>query len=136
MSTRANALAVMAKAPVAGAVKTRLLPFLSADEAAELARALLVDQLEHLCALESIDLYLVLAPAHARESIRKLAPARFEIFPQSDGDLGARMENIFARLFAKGYKSIVLVGGDLPPVPLRYLTQAFTYLDGKKSPFH
>ncbi len=48
MPIRANALVVMAKAPIPGAVKTRLVPFLSPEEAAELARALLVDQLRHL----------------------------------------------------------------------------------------
>ena len=45
---RANALVVMTKAPEPGRSKTRLVPPLSAEEAAELARALLLDQLEHL----------------------------------------------------------------------------------------
>ena len=136
MPIRANALVVMAKAPIPGSVKTRLMPVFSALEAAALARALLLDQLEHLRALRNTDLYLAFTPPGARRLIRRLAPPRFEIFSQSGADLGARMRHIFATLFAQGHRRIVLIGGDLPPVPLRYFTQAFTYLDAKKSPFH
>jgi glycosyltransferase A (GT-A) superfamily protein (DUF2064 family) len=134
MPIRANALVVMAKAPIPGSVKTRLMPVFSAAQAATLARALLVDQLQHLRAFRDANLYLAFTPAHARRLIRRLAPPRCEIFAQSGADLGARMQHIFATLFAAGHRRIVLIGGDLPPVPLRYLTQAFTYLDGKKFP--
>lgn len=129
MPTRANALAVMAKAPIAGAVKTRLVPFLTAAQAAELARALLLDQLEHLCALDDADLYLAFSPPGEAALMRRLAPPRFEIFPKSQGDLGARMENIFARLFARGYEAALLIGADLAPVPLEYFARAFDYLN-------
>ena len=135
MPIRANALVVMAKAPIPGGVKTRLMPVFSALEAAALARALLLDQLEHLRALRNTDLYLAFTPPGARRLIRRLAPPRFEVFSQAGGDLGARMRHIFAMLFAQGHRRIVLIGGDLPPVPLRYFTQAFTYLDAKKSRF-
>src|ERR1051325_4642919 len=130
MPIRADAAAVMAKAPIAGAVKTRLVPFLSAGAAAELARALLIDQLNHLSAIESADLYLAFSPHSAGPAMRQLAPARFELIPQTGGDLGARMENIFATLFAKGHERIVLIGADLPPVPLDYFAAAYDYLDG------
>jgi len=129
MPTRANALVVMAKAPIPGSVKTRLMPVFSAPQAAALARALLVDQLENLRAFRNADLYLAFTPLSARRLIRRLTPARFEIFPQRGADLGARMQNIFATLFAKGYERIVLIGGDLPPVPLKYFTRALAYLD-------
>jgi hypothetical protein len=59
-----------------------------------------------------------------------LAPAPFQLFSQSEGDLGARMQNIFSALFAKEYKNVVLIGADLPPVPLDYFAQAYDYLDG------
>jgi rSAM/selenodomain-associated transferase 1 len=120
----------MAKAPIPGTVKTRLVPFLSIDEAAELSRALLVDQLEHLRAISTADLYLLFSPREAGEMLRQLAPLSFELFPQTDGDLGARMEHAFETLFARGHKEIILIGGDLPPVPLAYFGQAFEFLNG------
>ena len=128
MPIRANALVVMAKAPIPGAVKTRLIPFLSPEEAAELARALLVDQLLHLSAIDNADCYLAFSPEEAAAMMRGLAPERFELFSQNDGDLGARMKNIFTKLFAKGHRQVVLIGADLPPVPLNYFSKAFVCL--------
>jgi rSAM/selenodomain-associated transferase 1 len=122
----------MAKAPIPGSVKTRLVPVFSAPQAAALARALLIDQLEHLRAFRNADLYLAFTPLSARRLIRRLTPTRFEIFPQRGAGLGVRMQNIFATLFARGYQRIVLIGGDLPPVPLSHFAQAFTYLDHPK----
>jgi uncharacterized protein len=125
MPTRVDALAVMAKAPVPGLVKTRLAPPLTAEQAAELARALLLDQLEHLAALENADLYLAFAPEDAAPMMASLAPARYRSFPQRGDDLGARMENVLAELWRRGHRHALLIGGDLPPVPLEFIDQAF-----------
>ena len=128
MATHANALAVMAKAPLAGQVKTRLLPALTAQDAAELSRSLLVDQLNQLQELDATDFYLAFAPDEAHLLMKELAPPCFCLLPQQGGDLGARMEAIFARLSQMGHKNIVLIGGDLPPVPLRYFAEAYAFL--------
>jgi rSAM/selenodomain-associated transferase 1 len=128
MEIRANALAVMAKAPVAGQVKTRLLPLLSAEEAAELSRSLLVDQLKHLLEFDAADFYLAFAPDDARSLMENLAPPCFSLFPQQGAGLGARMAAVFNKLFDVGHKNIVLIGGDLPPVPLRYFAEAYNFL--------
>jgi len=130
MQIRANALAIMAKAPIAGTVKTRLLPYLSAEDAAELARSLLLDQLSHLCAIEAADLYVAFTPLQEEARMKQLAPAPFQLFSQSEGDLGVRMQNVFTQLFGKGHQAIVLIGADLMPVPFEYFAQAYDYLDG------
>jgi uncharacterized protein len=119
----------MAKAPLAGQVKTRLLPALTAQEAAEFSRSLLVDQLNQLQELDATDFYLFFAPDEARLLMRELAPPCFCVLPQQGDDLGARMAGVFAKLFQMGHKGIVLIGGDLPPVPLRYFTEAYAFLD-------
>ena len=128
MPTRANALAVMAKAPVPGTVKTRLVPPLTKAQAAELYRALLLDQLEHLSALDDAELYVAFRPDDAAELIRSLAPAGFHCFPQRGADLGARMDEIFAELWRRGHRNLLLIGSDLPPVPLDTLREAFAQL--------
>lgn len=128
MEIRANALAVMAKAPVPGQVKTRLLPLLTAEEAAELSRSLLVDQLNHVKELNTADFYLAFAPDDARSLMENLAPPCFSLFPQQGAGLGGRMAAVFKKLFDLGYKNIVLIGGDLPPVPLRYFAEAYNFL--------
>jgi len=128
MAMPVNALAVIAKAPVAGEVKTRLLPAVTAEEAAELSRALLVDQLKHLQEFDAADFYLAFAPDDARLLMENLAPPCFRLFPQEGADLGARMEAAFKRLFDIGHRNIVLIGGDLPPLPLRYFAEAYAFL--------
>jgi rSAM/selenodomain-associated transferase 1 len=129
MAIRANALAVMAKAPVPGQVKTRLLPAFTAEAAAELSRALLVDQLYHLQQLDKADFYLAFTPDDARLMMEQIAPARFHLFSQQGDELGARMDAVFATLFQMGHKNVVLIGGDLPPVPLHFFAAAYTFLE-------
>ncbi len=126
---QANALAVLAKAPVAGSVKTRLVPPLTHHQAAQLYRALLVDQLDHLRRFTGCDLCLVFAPASAEAEMRSLAPCEYRLYPQQGEDLGARMFAVFTQFYSLGYKNIVLIGGDLAPVPQNYFTQAFEFLD-------
>ena len=130
---RANALVVMAKAPLAGQVTTRLVPPLSPEHAARLAGALLVDQLNHIRQVEYADLYLAYAPNEARALMKELAPPLFRLFPQEGADLGARMQAIFEKLFHAGYRNIILIGSDLAAVPLDFFDRSRRFLD---SPEH
>jgi rSAM/selenodomain-associated transferase 1 len=132
MPTSANALAVMAKAPVAGLVKTRLMPALDEKQAAELYRALLMDQLEHLTALSIADLYVAFTPGEAIQMIENLAPARYHCFAQSGGDLGDRMQEVLAELRRHGHRNTIVLGSDLPPVPLTALQEAFNRLSADR----
>jgi rSAM/selenodomain-associated transferase 1 len=128
MPTRANALAVMAKAPVPGAVKTRLAPPLTPEQAARFYRALLLDQLEHLTALGSADLYVAFTPDDAKPLVEALVPPGYRCFPQSGGDLGARMCQTMGELWRRGHRNVILIGSDLPPVPLETLQSGFAEL--------
>ncbi|MGE5305774.1 MAG: TIGR04282 family arsenosugar biosynthesis glycosyltransferase [Alphaproteobacteria bacterium] len=122
----------MAKAPLAGQVKTRLLPALSPEQAARLAKALLVDQLNHVRKMESADLFLAFAPAKARPLMARLAPPFFSLFPQQGANLGARMQAVFEKLFRAGYKRVVLIGSDLAAVPLSFFAQAYHFLESRE----
>jgi rSAM/selenodomain-associated transferase 1 len=128
MAMRANALAIMAKAPQAGQVKTRLLPALSAEQAAELCRALIKDQLEHLQTLTFADLYLAFTPAEAAPLVKQLAPPAFRLISQQGDDLGERIKRLFENLRALGHKNIVLIGSDLPALPFRFFDETYAYL--------
>jgi rSAM/selenodomain-associated transferase 1 len=128
MPTRANALAVMAKAPIAGEVKTRLVPPFTQEQAADLYRALLLDQLEHLQGLATAELYLVYAPDNAAPLMKQLAPLNFHCLAQRGGDLGERMNFAFSDLWERGHHSVVLIGSDLPALPLTILETAFELL--------
>ena len=118
----------MAKAPIAGTVKTRLVPPLTHDQAAELYRAMLADQFEHLKALASADLYLAFTPIDAAFLIKEIAPPNFRCFPQRGDNLGGRMNAVFDELWSREYRNIVLIGSDLPALPLSFLQKAFQIL--------
>jgi rSAM/selenodomain-associated transferase 1 len=128
MAMRGNALVVMTKAPRPGESKTRLVPPLTFEEAAALAQALLVDQLSHLANFAGAELFVAFTPRNAAALFHALAPARFCCFPQEGRDLGERMGQAFQHLFTRGFKNILLIGSDLPPVPLQTFAAGYTAL--------
>ena len=50
------------------------------------------------------------------------------LLAQSDGDLGARMAQVFADLWHLGHRNIVLIGSDLPALPWAILDEAMSRL--------
>ena len=122
----------MAKAPVPGSVKTRLVPPLTPEQAANFYRALLLDQFEHLRRIDGAARYLFYTPADAEKDLSALGGAGYTYRAQRDGDLGARMEQIFADLWRSGHRHIVLIGSDLPPPPLPILDEAFARLSSNE----
>lgn len=132
MPIRANALAIMAKAPVPGAVKTRLVPPFTRQQAADFCRALLLDQLEHLKVAGDIHRYLAYAPIEAAIMMRELGGPAYDYVAQRGADLGACMHQVFLDLWERGHRNIVLIGGDLPALPLQILNDAFARLSNEK----
>ena len=128
MPTPANALAIMAKAPLAGSVKTRLVPPLTPAQAAQFYRALLLDQFDHLRNYPGAERYVFFAPADGESILRDLGGAEYAYLAQCGGDLGARMQQVFADLRRMEHRHIVLIGSDLPALPWAILDQAFEQL--------
>jgi len=128
MRKPANALAIMAKAPVAGRVKTRLVPPLTPAQAADFYRALLLDQLNHLRRYAGAARYVFYTPAAAGESMRQLGGGGYVYLPQSGDDLGARMQHVFTELWRRGHRNVIVVGSDLPALPWANLESALTQL--------
>jgi glycosyltransferase A (GT-A) superfamily protein (DUF2064 family) len=79
-------LAIMAKAPRAGAVKTRLCPPLRPPEAAELARCFLLDAVERAAGVVGVRPVLAYAPVEARGEFESVAPG-FALLAQQGEDL-------------------------------------------------
>ena len=117
------AVAVMAKAPSAGTVKTRLCPPLSPVEAAELADAFLRDAWTGVRALEGVVPAVVYAPDAARAFFEALAPG-CALFSQRGGDLGARLAHAFDDVLALDVAGAIVIGSDAPTLPRAILAQA------------
>jgi hypothetical protein len=117
------AVAIMAKAPRAGAVKTRLCPPLVAAEAAALYRCFLLDKIAAVRALAGAQPVVAYTPDEARAEFAALAPD-FSLVPQHGPDLGARLHATLAGLLAAGHPGAVAVDSDTPTLPGEFLQQA------------
>ena len=121
------AVAIMAKAPTAGAVKTRLTPPLTTACAAELYRCFLLDKIEQVRALEDTHAVVAYTPADASRVFEELA-AGFELLPQCGPELGARLANGLAQLLAHGHAGAVAIDSDTPTLPTAFLQQGVDIL--------
>jgi rSAM/selenodomain-associated transferase 1 len=118
-----SAIVMMAKTPRPGTVKTRLCPPLSPEEAADLYRCFLLDTIAKLSTCRQASLFIAYTPRTDRGVFAALAP-HLPLLPQRGRDLGARMADCFAQLFARGYTDVLLTGSDLPTLPLYMIHQA------------
>ena len=121
-------LALFAKAPAPGQVKTRLVPPLSPVQAAELYEAMLRDILDQHAGSGSADRALWYTPADALPWFQAAVPASFGLYPQLENALPARMAHLFRVHAREGYREIVLRGTDSPTLPLERVENAFEAL--------
>ena len=120
-----TAVCMMAKAPVAGRVKTRLCPPLSADDAARLSAAFALDTWRAAGAVG--DAVPLLAWAGERSDFPPpLCSA--DGFAQAGADLGARIEHA-ARRGLQQRDRVVIIGSDAPALPPALVRRAATALD-------
>jgi rSAM/selenodomain-associated transferase 1 len=110
-------LLCIAKAPIAGRVKTRLCPPFTAEQAAELASAALLDTLDALAATPASRRVLVL-DGEVFEGI----PADFDVVPQRGNGLAERLTAAFAD--AAAGRPALVVGMDTPQVTAGLLSRA------------
>lgn len=127
--TEPVAVAVLAKAPVAGLAKTRLIPALGAAGAARLQRRLTLRTLHTAQAAAIGPVTLWCAPDVQHRFFRALAHTRgLACRPQAEGDIGQRMAAAFeAHAQAAPTVPLVLLGTDCPaltPTLLQATAQA------------
>jgi rSAM/selenodomain-associated transferase 1 len=114
------AIAVLAKAPLPGIAKTRLIPALGADGAAALQEKLILRTVETACAAATGPV-TVWATPDARHAVFDHVTARFavRIAQQPEGDLGARMLAAFA-----AQSPALVIGTDCPLLTKQHLQDA------------
>jgi rSAM/selenodomain-associated transferase 1 len=128
------ALVIFAKAPIPGEVKTRLCPPLTPDEAATLHGSFVLDMLERTkLAVAKLQLpfhrYLACAPSSELVFFKIMEERQgVRLLDQVGEDLGQRMHRTFVDLFARGYKQVLIVGTDIPTLPLSVYQEAFAML--------
>src|SRR5437899_4015683 len=124
------ALGLMVKVPIAGAVKTRLTPPLTPEEAGKLSTCFLRDMTTNLSGLrgdeaESVVLY---TPAGAGERLHDLLPKNCRLVAQRGETLGDRLVNAATELLNDKFDSVCLINSDSPTLPNEILNTATSLL--------
>jgi hypothetical protein len=115
------AVAVLAKAPIAGFAKTRLIPVLGARGAAVLQERLVERAVETACAAAIGPVTLWTTPDESHPVFQSIgAHLGITLARQADGDLGARM---LAAITAAN-TCVLLIGSDCPALTLDHLRAA------------
>lgn len=130
-----DALVIFAKAPIPGQVKTRLCPPLTPDEAATVHGSFVIDTLERSRTAVAkyrlpVDRYLACAPSCTLAFFKIMEERQaVRLLEQEGPDLGARMHRIFETLFSRSYRRVVIIGTDVPSLPLERYQHAFDLLN-------
>ena len=139
------ALAVMTKAPQPGRLKTRLVPPLTPEEAAELNKRFLrdttaaissacsrrpagdvnVSRSEPATAACGIAVY---TPVGAESAYTDILPTAFSLLPQRGDKFGERLYFAVKDLFKCGFGSVCLIDSDSPTVPAANFEEAVELL--------
>ncbi len=117
-------IAVFARAPEPGKVKTRLIPALGAEGAAALHRRLVRHSLRAAQEAELGPVELWCAP-DARHAFFLECARDFgaSLHSQGDGDLGERMRRAVEAALSRAAR-VILVGSDIPALSSRYVRDA------------
>ena len=126
---------VMAKAPVPGYAKTRLVPALGAERAAQLAERLLQHALDAAlqARLGPVDLCCAPDPQHPQLQQHRRHPG-VVLSDQGEGDLGQRMSRAFDRWWPRAQR-VLMTGTDAPGLDASVLQRAATSLDAADAVF-
>ena len=115
---------IVAKAPMAGRTKTRLVPPLSHDEAAALQTAMLLDTIDacrHEC-----DRVALLHPAGDDDALRALVPGGIECVAQGGYGLAGALSTAIETHTESG--PVLIVSSDIPGIPEGAIREVFEAL--------
>ena len=118
-------IVVFAKVPLAGFVKTRLIPALGAQGAAALASRMLSHTLAQALAAGAQAVELCMSPAPSDAAWKNVErPQTVESSAQGEGDLGERMNRAMNRALAQQQGPVLLMGTDCPALSAAHIAEA------------
>ena len=123
-------LVIMVKAPVAGAVKTRLAQSVGGTAATSFYRHVAARVISRLSKETRWETCLAIAPDNAIRA--PIWPQAIAKQPQGTGDLGSRMQRVFD-LAPPG--PVVIIGTDIPEIRPRHIADAFKSLGNHDAVF-
>ncbi len=125
------ALSIMTKAPSAGKVKTRLIPPLTAEEAAALNTCFLRDTAASISAVAKKTCATgvgVYTPRDAKDAYTGVLPDHFDLLPQRGETLDDRLIHAVEDILQIGFASVCLINSDSPTLPRNTIADAVRIL--------
>jgi|SRR5581483_1777398 len=134
-----SVLALMTKAPRAGEVKTRLVPPLTNEEAAQLNRCFLQDTAAEISVCCSgvttpkpgrpiVHGIAVYTPVGGESDYSDILPGDFSLLLQRGENFGERLYFAAEDLFRSGFKTVCLIDSDSPTIPAQNFSMAVELL--------
>lgn len=126
-------LIIFSRYPEPGKTKTRMIPALGANGAADLQRRLseyTLKQARSLRQLREIEIAVYFAGGNS-DLMRDWLGDDVSYYAQAEGNLGNKMQSAFADSFAKNNERVVIIGIDCPGVDNNVLDSAFKALQDK-----
>ncbi|MEM9544296.1 MAG: TIGR04282 family arsenosugar biosynthesis glycosyltransferase [Cyanobacteria bacterium P01_E01_bin.42] len=123
-------LVIFTRYPEPGKTKTRLIPALGAEGAAELQRQMTehtLKQAQKLLESRSLSIEIHFSGG-TEESMRSWLGSEWVYFPQATGDLGKRIQTAFEKAFFEEMTRVVIIGIDCPDLNSDRLSEAFKSL--------
>lgn len=132
MSEKGNErLIIFTRYPEAGKTKTRLIPALGEQGAADLQRRMtehLISRIDNLAASRSLTLEIRYEGGN-ETLMRSWLGDKFAYHPQPPGDLGHRMCTVFDEAFNNDVEKMIIIGTDIPGISADIITEALDQLD-------
>ena len=129
MNAAPLAAGIFAKVPRAGFVKTRLVPPLTPEEAARIARVCLEETLRRFPAEVPAEWTLFLDGEPEAWLRRTAAGRRVGLAGQGAGDLGARLARAFRGFRDRGARRAIVIGSDSPTLAPERIRSAIECLE-------
>ena len=122
---------VFVKNPVPGQVKTRLIPYLSPEQAASLYEAFLVDWCNALSTISTVHRVIAYTPPEGLRALQTLIGEDPVYIPQVGTSLGERLIAAAGWACDQGYAKFLFVGSDSPTLPTQYVERALDLLESR-----
>jgi rSAM/selenodomain-associated transferase 1 len=122
------ALVLMARAPQAGRVKTRLQPALTPEQCADLYEAFLGDAIDLVISMKEYSSFLAFTPPECAPLFRRMIPDGMTLIPQIGTDLGQIIGTLISTLMERNYSPVVVIGSDIPTLQPGILCHALRAL--------
>ncbi len=127
----AACIIVFVKNPVPGQVKTRLIPYLSPEQAASLYQTFLIDWCNALSTISTAHRVIAYTPPEGLDALQTLIGEDPVYIPQVGASLGQRLIAAARWACDQEYTKFLFVGSDSPTLPTQYVERALDLLESR-----